>query len=84
MEIGEAVIFADEYGEFHAAIVTQVWDGGGEVENPSVNLVFVTPNENSMDQYGRQLERKTSVVHASKQYAHGMFYRTMGEVEATV
>jgi hypothetical protein len=71
--IGDVVEFVDELGNEHNAIVTQVW--GDPDNNPSINVVYVTDNENSTDQYGRQLERKTSVVPANLQPAHGMFYR---------
>lgn len=47
---------------------------------PCINLVFVSKRENSRDQYGRQLERHSSVVHHSFNSALGMCYRFRDEV----
>lgn len=70
---GDIVIFADPLGKEHNALVTTVFGTG--MEFPSVNLVYVSTDETKTDQYGRQIERNTSVVHESNQYAHGMKWR---------
>lgn len=46
---------------------------------PCINLVIVSPNEDCQDQYGRQLERHTSVVHQSHSSAVGYCYRFRDE-----
>jgi len=46
---------------------------------PCINLLIVSPNEECQDQYGRQIERNTSVVHQSNSSALGMCYRFMDE-----
>jgi hypothetical protein len=48
-------------------------------EWPCINLVIVSPNEDCQDQYGRQLERHTSVVHQSNSSAQGYCFRFPGE-----
>lgn len=88
-KVGDAVIYVDQYGLEHFALLTAVW---GEIRNqtlvengverevtiyPSVNLVLVTPNEESKDQYGRQIVRETSVVHTTNQYAHGRYWKAI-------
>lgn len=74
--IGEAVVFVDPIGRSHDAIVTHTFSQTtNPEERPSVNLVYVTEDETAVDQYGRQIERKTSVVHRSNQYANGMYWR---------
>lgn len=76
--IGQCVDFVDEYGKSHEALVTTVFSSGHIGDDgplPSVNVVYVSDDENTTDQYGRQIARKTSVVHESNQYAHGMFWR---------
>ena len=41
---------------------------------PGVNLVFIEDDAMRKDTYGRQISRATSVVHKSKQPAHGNFW----------
>ncbi len=45
-----------------------------EAGEPGCNLVFVSSEVDKTDPYGRQIERATSVVHRSKQPAHGRFW----------
>lgn len=71
---GSHVIFVDEVGKEHDALVTADW-GYGKTENPSINLVFVTDDTSMNDPYGLQMVRKTSVVHESNQAAPGFFWR---------
>lgn len=75
--IGTQVEFVDPTGNSHDALVTAVWGitVNPNTTKPSVNLVYVSNDETKTDQYGRQIERNTSVVHESNQYAHGMFWR---------
>lgn len=76
-EIGQHVIFFDAYGKPHKAIVTiwcmahQVPAYQSETGEPGCNLVYVSDDALKEDSYGRQIERATSVVHTSKQNAHG-------------
>ena len=46
---------------------------------PCINLLIVSPNEECQDQYGRQIERFTSVVHQSHSSALGYCYRFVDE-----
>lgn len=79
VEIGDSVKFVDEYGVEHNALVTTVFSGGSahpgdDGPMPAVNVVYVTRDDTKHDQYGRQIERKTSVVNKAHQAAHGMFW----------
>lgn len=75
MEVGSHVIVVDPQGKEHDALVTNAFHGM-DVEWPSINAVYVSDDESATDQYGRQLaSRVTSVVHESKQYAHGNYWR---------
>jgi hypothetical protein len=47
---------------------------------PCINLIIVSPNDECQDQYGRQLERHTSVVHQSNSSAQGYCFRFEDEV----
>lgn len=73
VQIADAISFVDAEGSEHNALVTAVFEGDGE---PSINVVCVSDDPNAHDQYGRQLaERTTSVVHQSRQAAHGMYWK---------
>lgn len=74
VKIGDVVVLVDEHGEEHNALVTTTWGTAGQ-EYPGVNCVFVTKDEGKTDPYGRQIDRKTSVVHQSNQSAPGMYWR---------
>lgn len=77
MEIGSHVIYVDEVGREHAALVTNIF-GADYQENPSVNVVYVSDDADANDQYGRQLAaRACSVVHESSQPAHGRKWRAV-------
>lgn len=69
MEIGKKVIYADGNGATHDALVTAVH---GDT-NLAINLVFVSPDDHATDEYGRQLERRTSVPHEENK-AEGASY----------
>ena len=48
-------------------------------QHPSINVVIVVDDAAMRDNYGRQIERHTSVVHASSQPAHGFYWRLLTE-----
>jgi hypothetical protein len=67
-QIGEAVIFCDADGTDHPALVTTDW-------GLCCNVVLVSNDESKQDQYGRQIERHTSISDADRAGAHGMYWR---------
>lgn len=71
--VGDAVIFHDPKGNPHNALVTTVWS------ETLVNVVFVSDDENRQDSYGRQIERSTSLMHASVMNVHGNYWRYADE-----
>jgi len=75
-QVGAHVIFVDSRGLEHNALVTE-WHGtSSELNEPAINLVFVSGDVRRVDTYGRQIERDpTSVVHKSHQSAPGNFWR---------
>lgn len=73
-ELGRAVIYTDPRGVDHDAVVTAVWGPA------CINVVFVSTDESKGDQYGRQIERETSVTHCSSLgAAWGRCYRLVGQ-----
>ena len=75
MKIGDVITYVDHVGEAHDAFVTAVWDLNQEPGyHPSINLVYVSTDEDKKDPYGRQIERDTSVVHKANQSAHGNYW----------
>ena len=72
VNIGDNVIYADEFGTTHDALVTHNW--GQSDTKPSINLLWVSTDSEKMDTYGRQIERNTSVVHQDNQSAHGRWW----------
>ena len=80
VKIGDGVTFYNEFGKPRQALVTAVhgevvYSGNGDlIQVPCVNLVFVSDDEARHDNYGRQIERTSSVVHKSSQPAHGMYW----------
>lgn len=88
--VRDAVIFVDSRGKEHDALVTAVHgvtpefaaqhpeyykDFDFDAQRPSINLIIVSDDANKNDSYGRQVERHCSVVHASVQAAHGMYWK---------
>jgi hypothetical protein len=71
VDIGDSVSYWTVYNEEVIALVTEVYGSGTYA---SVNLVFVSPNENSLDQYGRQIERANAVPHQRNQGANRNFW----------
>lgn len=51
---------------------------GGQTAD-GVNVVLVNPDASHKDSYGRQIERQSSVTHASQQPAAGMYWRNVDE-----
>lgn len=77
MNYGDTVVYVDEYGQAHNALITNIF---GEVNEdkeiyPSINLIHVVPkSENKTDSYGLQVARATSCVPWKSQSAHGRYY----------
>ena len=99
---GDKVIYIDEFGREHDALLTAVWGershqtlqlrDGEElpkgwasldyVIEPSVNLIFVSPDKDRKDSYGRQIERRSSSVHMlPNQAAYGNGWCMPDQVE---
>jgi hypothetical protein len=70
LQVGQAVVFIDELRERHVALTTHVWQSLGGL--PGCNVVYVVDDASKTDPYGRQIERRTSIVHHSVQPAGGM------------
>lgn len=91
LKAGTHVIYIDERYEKHNALVTQVHGAveGWESDKftgperkwyiPCVNLLFVAADEYAKDQYGRQIERESSIVHKSNNSAGGNCFVFPGE-----
>lgn len=71
---GDVVVYTDQFGVKHDALVTVYWDGGKGETGKALNLVYVVKDESKSDSYGRQIERATSVSMRSEGTAHGRFY----------
>jgi hypothetical protein len=76
VQTGEFVIYHDPKGQPHNALVTTVHSNW---KNPCINVVIVSSDETRRDGYGRQIERVTSVSHASHVSAHGNYWRRPDE-----
>lgn len=50
LKLGETVVYCDECGVDHEALITAVWSQN------CINVVYVSDIESKHDQYGRQLE----------------------------
>lgn len=75
VKIGDSVTFVDTHGREHSALITVVHGSGYGPENqPAVNLLYVSDDENQKDQYGRQIIRSSSVCHKSNQGASGYYW----------
>ena len=73
LKVGDHVVFIDERFVEHDALVTRTWTSVGGL--PGCNLVFVSGDESKDDPYGRQIERRTSIVHLSVQPAKASCWR---------
>lgn len=89
LKAGDHVIFTDEQRVDHHALVTTLHSAGLSWEEfaqqysqpPCINLLYVTCDERKVDQYGNQVERKSSVSYRSdsQRVAGGYFYRLSDE-----
>jgi hypothetical protein len=73
-EVSPRCIFSDPYGVLHEALITQVWSVNQENEPMTVNLVHASKDEKKTDQYGQQIEHRTSVPRVNEHSAHGMWF----------
>jgi hypothetical protein len=71
----------DENGEYvsdeNGTLITEYGEAG--TDWPCVNLVVVGDQQDAQDQYGRQIERPSSVVHWTNSSAHGYCWRFADE-----
>ncbi len=67
-KVGDPVVFVDEVGKDHNALITAAWT------ETCVNVVLVSSDESKGDSYGRQIERRTSLSHRSTTPVHGMYW----------
>lgn len=65
---GDHVVYHDERGNPHQALCTTDWGG-------CINVLFVSSDGTKKDQYGRQIERESSVVHVKTTSVHGRYWR---------
>lgn len=65
---GNHVVYHDERGTAHEALCTTDWGG-------CINVLYVSGDVSKKDQYGRQIERESSVIHASDSSVHGRYWR---------
>lgn len=77
--VGDAVVYHDESGKPHNALVNVAWTPPAPGKLPLVNLLFISGDESRQDSYGRQFERASSVSHASAWNAHGRYWRFADE-----
>lgn len=73
-KVGDVVTFVDSLGRTIPALVTAWW-GSPSQTDASINVVFVEPDSEKTDSYGRQISRATSVPHESNQAAPGNYWR---------
>jgi hypothetical protein len=73
LEVGAHVIFVDPNRVAHHALIEHVFLASGKTvdehvatygQPPCINVIYFSDNPEKTDQYGRQKERATSVVHA--------------------
>jgi hypothetical protein len=75
MQIGDAVVYVDEFSVEQNALLTAVHGDGTEDKKWSVNLCYVSNDAARTDTYGRQIMRDASVPHESNQSARGRYWR---------
>lgn len=85
VSIGDHIIYVDRVGRQQNALVTAVWgqyEDGRFVDDrgPTINLLFISLNEAKRDDFGRQMERETSVAHKTNSTAPGFFWALPGEM----
>jgi hypothetical protein len=77
IKVGDAVIYIDERYREHNALVTSVH--GEPDKRPCVNLLFVSDDESRRDQYGTQIDRRSSCVHRVNNSARANCWHFAGE-----
>ena len=73
VEVGDLVLYIDEYKKGFPALVTEVH--GDCEQRPALSIVIVSGNEAEKDPYGRQIKRVTSVVHLQNNSAGAFCWR---------
>ena len=69
VSVGDYVIWHEADGTACKAIVTAVWS------QTCINVVIVSPDETKQDNYGRQIERRTSCGYKNQNNVHGFYWR---------
>lgn len=72
-QVGDVVIYTDEVGVEHNALVTIYF--GGERPDGALNCTFLSSDAAKSDPYGRQIERASSVSRQSEHTAHGRHWK---------
>jgi len=91
VEVGQHVVFVDQSRGWHDALLVAVWgepetytvmhEGQERLHYPCVNLVYVSGDGSKHDQYGRQIERESSVTHYLDTTAPGFCWLHPDEAE---
>lgn len=68
VSIGEQVIWHEADGTPLNALVTAVWS------IVCINIVIVSGDQSRQDDFGRQIERRTSCSHKSLSTVHGFYW----------
>ena len=71
LQTGDVVVYRDEHGVDHNALVTIVH---GNTAQSCINVVYLTEDETKHDSWGRQIERASSVQRKSEFTAHGRYF----------
>ncbi len=74
VSIGDAVVYCDESSADHSALVTAI-HGPEDEDYVTINLLWVSGDGKRQDQYGRQIERASSIQRVSERCAHGNYWR---------
>jgi hypothetical protein len=79
IDIGDGIKVVDSHGVQHDALVSQHWGDGRKTLKegefmPTINVAFISSDSTKTDQYGRQIERDTSVPHKSNTDAPGRYW----------
>lgn len=69
VSVGDDVIWHEADGKPVKALVTAVWS------QTCINVVLVSLDESKSDQYGRQIERRTSCSYKDQNRVHGFYWR---------
>lgn len=80
-QVGDAVIYTNTLGQDVNAIVCAAW---GNDPFGAISVAYVSTDPGMQDNYGRQVGRAASVVHATRQGAPGNYWRRAGEERVKV